>query len=421
VWAVAAAAAVLVFIAVGIGGVVYWMVWKAPGDGPPLAAVPTAGNGRKEADRPPAKMPPFVTVARLPKGGSHPQAVMGFGVLHLVYFMGDPRHGDIFYVCSTTPQGIDFSKPLRVNSQPGSACLADPGCGPQFAPDRPTGQVHVVWSGPPGTDPGADCPVYYARQLEKGSAFEPQRDLAGPAGGRGPALAAHVSSVCVFWNAPGPKHRTTANRLVWLAKSIDTGTTFAQPRVVSPSDIDVCPNSLMCALETNPGMPVVLYRGATDPEHRDMYLLYEGFFEKPRNEDGFMNDRYHNVKLHTWKTAECPSTTAAVMAIHNGYMVAWETEGQIYFSRVRGGTGKFGPPVAVPGRGGQCKHPALAFNGRDYAVAWIESAGKETSVCWQIFNHDDQPMPERGEVRGIPAGSRAAVFTKGSDGFVVVY
>jgi hypothetical protein len=420
VWVVAAAAAVVALAAVGAGGVVCWVVWKTPGDDTPQAAAPTTGNNQNAADCFPAKPEPRVKVVRLPPGASHPRAVLGKEGLHLVYFMGDPRRGDVFYVGAAVAEKVDFSKPVRVNSQPGSACMADPGCGLQFMVDRFSGQVHVVWSGPPD-GAGADGPVYYTRLLEKGGTFEPQRNLAGTAGGRGPAIAAHASMVCVFWHAPAVRRRVAGNRLVWLAKSFDGGKTLAEPRAVSPGDIDVCPNCPLCATETNPGMPVLVYRGATDPEHRDTYLLYDGFWEQARKGAGFQNDKYHNVKLHAWKTATCPATTAAVLEVHNGYLAVWETAGQIYYARVPGGTGKFAPPVTVPGKTGYRKHPAACFDGRDLALVWIETAGKETSVCWQLFNHQDEPTPERGAFRGAPSGSRPVVVPTQFGSFLVIY
>src|SRR5262245_17019634 len=62
-----------------------------------------------------------VTLIRAPNSGLQPQAVMdASGALHLVYFAGEPGAGDVFYVRRERGKG-DFSSPIRVNSQPGSA------------------------------------------------------------------------------------------------------------------------------------------------------------------------------------------------------------------------------------------------------------------------------------------------------------
>src|SRR5438046_4166372 len=62
-----------------------------------------------------------ITPLRTPHNGIEPQlATYSVGTLHLIYFKGDDRHGDIFYARSTDG-GTTFSPPLRVNSQPDSA------------------------------------------------------------------------------------------------------------------------------------------------------------------------------------------------------------------------------------------------------------------------------------------------------------
>src|SRR6476646_6204384 len=43
--------------------------------------------------------PPRVIVIQTPSEGIQPQAVVdGHGVLHVIYFSGDPTHGDLHYV-----------------------------------------------------------------------------------------------------------------------------------------------------------------------------------------------------------------------------------------------------------------------------------------------------------------------------------
>src|SRR2546423_8964286 len=54
----------------------------------PLARADDAGTGK-------------VALVRTPEKGVQPQAVMdGKGVLHLIYFRGEPGNGDVFYVHS---------------------------------------------------------------------------------------------------------------------------------------------------------------------------------------------------------------------------------------------------------------------------------------------------------------------------------
>jgi hypothetical protein len=61
-----------------------------------------------------------VQVHRIPEGLQPQMTVDDTGHVHLIYYAGDPRHGDVFYAKSTDG-GMSLSRPLRVNSEPGSA------------------------------------------------------------------------------------------------------------------------------------------------------------------------------------------------------------------------------------------------------------------------------------------------------------
>ena len=64
---------------------------------------------------------PAVLPLRCPNGGVQPQtAVDAAGKVHLIYLKGEEGNSDIFYLTSTD-DGKTWSKPLRVNSQPGAA------------------------------------------------------------------------------------------------------------------------------------------------------------------------------------------------------------------------------------------------------------------------------------------------------------
>jgi hypothetical protein len=45
-------------------------------------------------------------------------------------------------------------------------------------------------------------------------------------------------------------------------------------------------------------------------------------------------------------------------------VAAWDTKGQVYFSRIDPKTGKRSDPVAAPGAGKGRKHPSVAVNGK---------------------------------------------------------
>ncbi|MBM3459221.1 MAG: hypothetical protein FJX77_11890, partial [Armatimonadetes bacterium] len=123
--------------------------------------------------------PPRVEVVRVPHGGIQPQAVADpRGWVHLLYFLGDPSAGDLFY--TRRPSGSPtWTAPLRVNRQPGCAVAVGSIRGGQLALGR-RGQVHVVWNGSQAAaekGPDGSAPVLYSRLLAAGRAFEPERNL----------------------------------------------------------------------------------------------------------------------------------------------------------------------------------------------------------------------------------------------------
>src|SRR5258708_5553723 len=69
---------------------------------------------------PPAPESP-IYVLRAPNSGIQPQTVVDAkGLLHMIYFKGEAKAGDIEYV-RRAPGSAEYSQPLRVNSVPQSA------------------------------------------------------------------------------------------------------------------------------------------------------------------------------------------------------------------------------------------------------------------------------------------------------------
>src|SRR5688572_22947486 len=93
-----------------------------------------------------------VTLIRTPDGGIQPQAAMDHkGVLHLIYFKGEPGAGDVFYV-RREPGKESFSAPIQVNSQAGSVIAAGTVRGAHIAVGK-RGRVHVAWMGSKNAEP----------------------------------------------------------------------------------------------------------------------------------------------------------------------------------------------------------------------------------------------------------------------------
>ena len=167
---------------------------------------------------------PLVVERRVPDGGIQPQAAVDdHGTVHLIYFRGDPSHGDVFYVRSTDG-GTTFSPAIQVNHQPGSAIATGSVRGAQIAVGR-NGRVHVAWNGSGAALPKAPSgvgPLLYARLNDSGAAFEPERNIIRQAygiDGGSTVTADGAGHVYVVWHAPASGEKGEEHRRVWVARS----------------------------------------------------------------------------------------------------------------------------------------------------------------------------------------------------------
>src|SRR5262245_29385765 len=182
-----------------------------------------------------------VGIVRLPAGGIQPQvAIDESGVVHVVYFSGEPANGNLYY---SRLEGDSFSPPLIVNSQPDSAIATGTIRGGRIAIGR-NGQVHVAWNGSSKSVPkGTATPMLYSQLNANRSAFEPQRNLIQHAVGidGGGAIAADPRGrVFVAWHAGGPDSKGEGDRRVWLATSTDDGRTFSREKAISDVTTGAC-------------------------------------------------------------------------------------------------------------------------------------------------------------------------------------
>jgi hypothetical protein len=231
-----------------------------------------------------------VTVLKTPHGGIQPQAVSdGKGVLHLIYFKGEPGAGDLFYV-RRKPGSERFSIPLRVNSRAGSAIAIGTVRGGQIALGK-AGRIHVAWnaSGKAGTDG-----VFHARLNDAGTAFEKQRGLTQITSvlDGGCTLAAdRAGNVFVAWHAiETGGERGEENRRMWVARSTDDGKTFSREAPAWAKMTGCCPCCSTRALAGKNGAVYLLYRSA-NAGYRDMYLLSSADAGK----------EFRGANVHKWK------------------------------------------------------------------------------------------------------------------------
>ena len=359
-----------------------------------------------------------VTVKRVPDGGIQPQvAVDGAGAVHLVYYKGDPGHGDLYYIRSRDGS-TNFSVPLRVNSIAGSAIATGNIRGASLAIGR-NGRVHVAWNGSHALTPGpvyGKEPMLYARLNDAGTAFETQRDLIQVARGLdgGGAVAADgAGNVFVLWHAPAPGTEGEGNRRVWIALSTDDGATFTRERPAWDRPTGACGCCKLDAFVDRNGILYVLYRSATETVHRDIYLLIS-------RDHG---QSFAGSDISPWNVGYCVMSSESFAESAAGIWAAWETEKQVYFGRIDPAGAKLSP-IAAPGTGENRKYPAVAANAKGETLfVWTEGVGwkKGGSLAWQVYDKDGQPTQEHGKADGVPVWSLVAAFARPDGSFTIVY
>jgi hypothetical protein len=367
-----------------------------------------------------------VVLMRVPNHGIQPEAVVDArGVLHLLYFAGSPGAGDLFYVRSKD-YGQTFSRPLRVNSQAGSAIATGTIRGGQLAVGR-GGRVHVTWNGsdaamPRGVRNPANgqptAPFLYTRSNAAGTAFEAQRNLTTRGyfiDGGGSISADADGNVYAAWHAapvegsPGEDHRR-----VWISRSSDDGATFTTEAVVSAPDTGACGCCGMRIFPAPPNALYLLYRSATAMTHRDVHLLQS-------------NDRgrtFRDSRVQGWEINACPMTSMSIAAGPSTVYGAWETAGQVSFGAIDPKAGRIAAPIAAPGNGGTRKHPRLSVNANgDVLFVWTEGTAwaRGGTLAWQMFDASGRATSTKGSAPGIGVWSFAAPIARPDGRFIVFF
>jgi hypothetical protein len=368
---------------------------------------------------------------RVPGSGLQPQAVQdASGVLHLIYYAGDHRQGDLHYSRSGDG-GETFSPAIRVNSQEGSAIAAGTIRGGQLALGK-GGRPHVAWNGsgkaeprgpvnPDSAKPGE--PMLYSRLNDEGSGFEPQRNLMlhsfGLDGG-GSIAADRNGNILVAWHGVGEAEAKPAGkegearRRVWVTRSQNDGQSFEKEAKAWSEETGACGCCGMKLFSDEKGDILALYRSATASIHRDMYLLSSSDHGRT----------FRGSLLHKWEINACPMSSMDFAQGGDVMACAWETGGQVYWTRINGAGERSGPIVAAPGVAKGRKHPRLAVNQRgEVLMAWTEGTGwqKGGGLAWQLFDSQGRPQGENRQMPGIPAWSFAAAVARPDNSFTILY
>jgi hypothetical protein len=350
-----------------------------------------------------------VVLLKVPDGGLQPQAAVDpMGVIHVIYLYGDPAGADVGYV-RKAPGDRQFSKPIRVNDQPGSAIAVGTVRGAHLSIGR-FGRIHVAWNGSGKTGPKAardSAPMLYTRMQDDGRGFENQRNvmqIATGLDGGGTVAADPFGNVYVTWHAQGQRNGQPQEgeiyRRVWIARSTDDGRTFAAEIPVSSESTGACGCCGMGALADREGNLYLLYRTARATIHRDMYLLVSR--DRGRG--------FQAVELQRWDIGACPMSTVSLAEANGRVAVSWETEKQVYFAFVNEKRGLIGKPIGAPGQGSNRKHPAVAIDDAgEVLLAWTEGTGwkKGGTSEWCMFKNgsaepfDDRRVPVRVSAWGL--------------------
>jgi hypothetical protein len=370
-----------------------------------------------------------VKALRIPYGGIQPQLVAGpRGLLHLVYYSGDPRGGDLFYVRSTDGAST-WSMPIPVN-KPGSAIAAGTIRGAQLAVSN-SGRVHVVWNGsskaqlrgplnPDSGKPGE--PMLYTRLNDVGDAFESERNLMTQSfglDGGGSVAAGDGGDVYVTWHGIGSRDERNrsegeARRQVWVAVSRDAGKTFRPEQKAWQEPTGACGCCGMKAFADRHGHVHALYRSARESVNRDVYWL--------RSTD--RGATFTGKLLHEWDINACPMSSMDFTERNGTLVAAWETGGQVYWAQL-GRKSEQANPVAAPGEGKGRKHPRIVANSKgELLLVWTEGTGWQRggSLAWQVYDADGKPASDSGIVAaGAPVWSFAAPMAHADGTFSILY
>jgi len=360
-----------------------------------------------------AAPPSSPILSRVPSDGIQPQVLVDDkGAVHLLYFSGDAKAGDLYY--ARRPAGVSrFEAPLRVNSMPATAVAIGTIRGGQLALGR-AGRVHVAWNGANKAKDHPGASMFYSRLDPNGAAFEPQRDLmtfTGGLDGGGSVTAEQDGTVYVAWHGIARAGESESSRGIFLARSRDDGQTFEPERDINPEPTGAC---ACCGLKvlSNQRWLFVLYREAREGTQRDERLI--GSQDK--------GETFRPLFAHPWKGTTCPMSSAWLAPETHLTQAAWENRGRIWLTRIDSESARASEPISPSGSSQKYPVTAASASGT-LLVAWVEGAGwqKGGALCWQLFDPKGKALGPPGHTNGVPAWSFAAAWTRADEGFEIIY
>jgi hypothetical protein len=363
-----------------------------------------------------------VVLLKTPHRRIQPQAVVdAHGNLHLLYFVGTPANGNLMYVRRDMGKK-DFTTPIQVNSQEGSAVATGTIRGGHLALGK-NGRVHVAWNGSMKAEPKnpiQGMPMMYARLADDGKRFEPQRNLMTQSAildGGGSLTADAKGNVYVAWHGLGKELvKGENNRKVWVSVSKDDGKTFAAEQPAWNENTGACGCCGMRGFTDLKGNAYFLYRAASEKINRGMYILSSMDLGKT----------FSGRQLDNWKIYSCPMSSEAFAEGPNGIVAAWDNDGRIQHVLIQPNVKLANlVPVQVRSIGGaNQKHPSLAFNKNgEMLLAWTEGTGwnRGGALVWQKFDKTGNATESGRRDGAIPVWGLPSVIAEPDGRFVILH
>jgi len=364
---------------------------------------------------------PKVTFEKTPYGGIQPQAMIDrAGTVHLLYYKGQPREGDLFYVAREKGQK-NFSAPLKVNNIKGSACCI----GAIFRGRMAIGQdgiAHVLWNGSFGfvkkqwekkgkqRTPEEFTYLFYSRLADDGKSFKPQINLNHNTyglDGNGSITVDSNGVVKVFWHA---NLKSRHDRMAFMVQSTNKGKSFSVEAPITSNPTGACECCTLEAFTTSTGKTFVAYRTA-EKTGRDVVIFLSGTSNSP----------FKEVHRHPWKVFTCPASTFAFAEDARKIYAAWETKGHIYVKDVLSTAAS----INVSSANKNCKYPSIAINSKgDRLTTWSTDTGwgKGGYVQYQVANRNGMVISQSNRPGFSPAAySFSSAYALPTGNFVIFY
>jgi hypothetical protein len=286
-----------------------------------------------------------------------------------------------------SPDGENFSAPVRINDRDGDATVRNENPPKVIAGAK--GNVYVCWANERGKWKGN---VRFARSTDGGKTFS--RAITINSDGEG-EHAGHAfqtialdeqGRVYIAWIDERNKKKEDRGAEIWLSVSTDHGQTFSRDRRVVSDVCECCRTSLQIGPAGN---LYLTYRTVPrdGPMYRDIVLA--------RSRDGGKTFTRTVVSYDKWEIDGCPVAGPSFSFDKAaGLTVVWfmgggERPGLYYATSTDNGK-SFSPrrPLDSPQRVGKHAQTALLSDGRIF-VAWDYAADKASSV-WGVLD------PQRG-------------------------